>query len=160
MTSVRIGHGFDVHKLEEGRPLILGGVTIPYHKGLQGHSDADVLIHAICDALLGAAAMGDIGTHFPDTDIAYKNINSRYLLRQVRNKVLGAGYRIGNIDTTLIMEAPKIQDFISEIRKNLASDLQVRKNVISVKATTTEGLGFSGRREGIAAHAVVLIEKL
>ncbi len=159
MTSVRIGHGYDVHKLEEGRPLILGGVTIPYHKGLQGHSDADVLIHALCDALLGAAAMGDIGTHFPDTDNAFKNINSRYLLRQVRNKVLSAGYRIGNIDTTLIMEAPKIQDFIPEIRKNLASDLQLRKNDISVKATTTEGLGFAGKGEGIAAHAVVLIEK-
>ena len=157
MPAFRIGYGYDVHPLTEGRPLILGGVTIPYSHGLQGFSDADVLIHAICDALLGAAALGDLGTHFPDTDPEYKNIDSRKLLRSVSRKLSEAGYYIANIDATLVIQKPKIQPYIAEMRKNIAADLQLEINAISVKATTTEGLGFTGTGAGIAAHAVVLI---
>jgi 2-C-methyl-D-erythritol 2,4-cyclodiphosphate synthase len=160
MTAFRVGHGYDVHALVKDRPLILAGLRIEHPKGLMGHSDADVLIHALCDALLGAAALGDLGSHFPDNDPAYKNINSRNLLRETRKMVLQAGYRVVNIDTTLVMQQPKIQPYISEMRKNLSHDLQIDFNQISVKATTTEGLGFAGKEEGIAAHAVVLIEKL
>ncbi len=157
MPAFRIGYGYDVHPLTEGRPLILGGVTIPHSHGLQGFSDADVLIHAICDALLGAAALGDLGTHFPDTDPEYKNIDSRKLLRSVSRKLSEAGYYIGNIDATLVLQNPKVQPYIAQMRKNIAADLQLEINAISVKATTTEGLGFTGTGAGIAAHAVVLI---
>jgi len=159
MAAFRIGHGYDVHPFVEGRPLILGGVHLDYPKGLMGHSDADVLIHALCDALLGAAALGDIGTHFPDDDPAFKNINSRYLLRETRKRVLQAGYHIANIDTTLVIQKPKVQSFIAAMRKYLSHDLQIDLNRVSVKATSTEGLGFVGKEEGIAAHAVVLIQK-
>jgi len=159
MPAFRIGYGYDVHPLTEGRPLILGGVTIPYALGLQGHSDADVLIHAICDALLGAAAFGDIGTHFPDSDPEYKNMDSRKLLRSVSRKLSEAGYYIGNIDATLVLQKPKIQSYVVQMRENIAADLQLEINTISVKATTTEGLGFTGTGAGIAAHAVVLIEQ-
>ena len=159
MPAFRIGYGYDVHPLTEGRPLILGGVTIPYALGLQGHSDADVLIHAICDALLGAAAFGDIGTHFPDSDPEYKNMDSRKFLRSVSRKLSEAGYYIGNIDATLVLQKPKIQSYVVQMRENIAADLQLEINTISVKATTTEGLGFTGTGAGIAAHAVVLIEQ-
>ena len=155
----RVGFGYDVHRLVEGRKLILGGITIPFTKGLQGHSDADVLIHAICDALLGAAAMGDIGRHFPDTDNSYKDISSLVLLTKTRQLVAHSGYSIGNIDATLVLEAPKIAGFLQEMIKKLASALECEDNKISIKATTSEGLGFTGRGEGVAAYAVVLLEQ-
>lgn len=155
--NFRIGHGYDVHRLVPGRPLWLGGVLIPHDKGLLGHSDADVLIHAICDALLGALAAGDIGKMFPDTDQAYKDIDSKVLLLQVNEKMLAEGYRIGNIDATLIMEVPSISPYIDRIRSTLAGILGIGISLISVKATTTEGLGPEGRGEGIAAHAIALI---
>ena len=160
MPAYRIGHGYDVHPLTEGHPLILGGVAIPHTHGLVGHSDADVLIHAICDALLGAAALGDIGNHFPDTNPEYKNVDSRKLLRSVSRKLSGAGYYIGNIDATLVIQKPKIQPYFAQMRENIADDLQLEIDAVSVKATTTEGLGFTGTGAGIAAHAVVLIERL
>lgn len=160
MQAFRIGHGYDVHPLTEGHPLILGGVAIPHTHGLVGHSDADVLIHAICDALLGAAALGDIGNHFPDTNPEYKNVDSRKLLRSVSRKLSGAGYYIGNIDATLVIQKPKIQPYFAQMRENIADDLQLEIDAVSVKATTTEGLGFTGTGAGIAAHAVVLIERL
>lgn len=157
---MRIGTGYDVHRLTEGRPLILGGVTVPYEKGLLGHSDADVLLHAIMDALLGAAALGDIGLHFPDTDPAYKGADSRALLRRVGELVAEQCYVISNIDATVIAQRPKLRDYINEMRGNIAADLGLDISQVSVKATTEEGLGFTGTGEGIAAQAVCLIEPM
>lgn len=159
MSKIRIGHGYDVHKLVEGRRLILGGVDIPYEKGLLGHSDADVLLHAISDSLLGAAALGDIGKHFPDTDAAYKNADSLVLLARVNEIIKSAGYRVSNVDATVIAQAPKLAPHIEQMRKNIASALASDVDDISVKATTEERLGFTGRGEGISAHAVCIIEK-
>lgn len=156
---MRIGHGYDVHRLVEGRKLILGGVDIPYEKGLLGHSDADVLLHAVMDALLGAAALGDIGRHFPDTDPAYKGADSRELLRTVREKIENAGYQVGNIDVTVIAQRPKLKDFISQMEENIAADLGIALDQINVKATTEEKLGFTGDGSGIACHSVCLLEK-
>ncbi|MCR4926013.1 MAG: 2-C-methyl-D-erythritol 2,4-cyclodiphosphate synthase [Clostridiales bacterium] len=156
---MRIGHGYDVHKLVEDRPLILGGVQIPYEKGLLGHSDADVLLHAIADALLGAAAMGDIGKMFPDTDKRYKDANSLKLLETVAEKLNISGYEVGNIDATVIAQAPKLQDYIIQMRVNIATACKINVESVSVKATTEEKLGFTGSGEGISAHAVCLIEK-
>lgn len=155
---MRIGHGYDVHRLVTGRKLILGGVEIPYEKGLLGHSDADVLSHAIADALLGAAALGDIGTHFPDTDPAYENADSLVLLHQVCALLQGAGYSVGNIDATVIAQAPKLKPYIADMQRSLAAACEISSDRISVKATTEEHLGFTGAGEGIAAHAVCLIE--
>ena len=154
---MRIGQGFDIHQLVTGRKLIIGGVDIPYEKGLLGHSDADVLLHAISDALLGAAALGDIGRHFADTDAKYKDIDSRILLREVLHLVRERGYRVGNVDATIIAQAPKMAPHIPQMVAHIAADLRVEKNAVNVKATTTEQLGFSGRGEGIAAQAVVLL---
>ena len=154
---MRIGQGYDVHQLVAGRKLIIGGVEIPYDKGLLGHSDADVLLHAICDALLGAAALGDIGRHFADTDARFKNIDSRILLRQVAHLVREQGFRVGNVDATIIAQAPKMATHIPQMIANIAADLQLEKSAINVKATTTEKLGFTGRGEGIAAQAVALL---
>lgn len=154
---MRIGQGFDVHQLVEGRKLIIGGVEIPYDRGLLGHSDADVLLHAICDALLGAAALGDIGKHFADTEAKYKDIDSRILLRESLHLVREQGYRVANVDATIIAQAPKMAPHIPQMVTNIAADLRVERSAINVKATTTEQLGFSGRGEGIAAQAVVLL---
>lgn len=156
---MRIGHGYDVHRLVEERPLILGGVTIPYEKGLLGHSDADVLAHAIADALLGAAAMGDIGKWFPDNDPAYQNADSLKLLSAVCAMLRREGYTVGNIDATVLAQAPKLRPYIDEMRHKLASACGISIDQVSVKATTEEGLGFTGTGEGIAAHAVCLIHK-
>ncbi len=155
---MRIGHGYDVHRLTEGRKLILGGVEIPYDKGLLGHSDADVLAHAVADSLLGAAALGDIGTHFPDTDPAFKNADSLMLLTRVCTLLTQKNYRIANIDATVIAQAPKLKPYIAAMRERLAAACGVGLDQISVKATTEEHLGFTGAGEGIAAHAVCLIE--
>ena len=155
---MRIGHGYDVHKLVEGRPCIIGGVNIPHNKGLLGYSDADVLVHAIMDALLGAAAMGDIGQMFPDTNPAYQGVDSLVLLEQVGIVLAQAGMRVVNIDATILAQAPKMAPHIIEMRKNIAAVLGVDSGQVSVKATTEEGLGFTGREEGIAVHAVCLIE--
>ena len=157
---MRIGHGYDVHRLTEGRRLVIGGVEIPYEKGLLGHSDADVLLHAISDALLGAAALGDIGHLFPDTDAAYKDADSLLLLRKVGARLYTAGYRPVNIDSTVIAQAPKLAPHILEMRKRIAFALDMEIDAVSVKATTEEGLGFSGEKLGIAAHAVCLIEHI
>lgn len=154
---MRVGQGFDVHQLVEGRKLIIGGVEIAHDKGLLGHSDADVLLHAISDALLGAAAMGDIGRHFSDTNAKFKDMDSRVLLREVVHKVTNAGFRIGNVDATIIAQAPTMAPYISRMVENIAADLGVAMNAVNVKATTTERLGFSGRGEGIAAQAIVLL---
>ena len=154
---MRIGQGFDVHQLVAGRKLIIGGVDIPYDKGLFGHSDADVLLHAICDALLGAAALGDIGKHFADTDAKFKNIDSRILLREVSRLLNNAGFRVGNVDATIIAQAPKMAPHIAQMVENIAADLGIAMNAVNVKATTTEKLGYSGRGEGIAAQAVALL---
>lgn len=154
---MRIGQGFDVHQLVEGRRLIIGGVEIPYDKGLLGHSDADVLLHAICDALLGAAALGDIGRHFSDTDAHYKNIDSRILLRETLHLVRGQGFRVANVDATIIAQAPKMAPHIAQMVAHIADDLRVERSAVNVKATTTEHLGYAGRGEGIAAQAVVLL---
>ena len=156
---MRIGHGYDVHKLVEGRKLILGGVEIPHTLGLDGHSDADVLVHAIMDALLGAAALGDIGRHFPDNDDAYLGADSMVLLAEVKNILAQKGYRVGNIDSTVLAQKPKLKNYIPAMRQRIADVLEIDADQVSVKATTEEGLGFSGRCEGIAAHAVCLIEK-
>ena len=153
---MKIGQGFDVHPFALGRKLVIGGVEIEYGKGLDGHSDADVLLHAICDALLGAAALGDIGRHFPDTDPAYAGADSRQLLREVRRKL--GQYRIVNVDATILAQAPRMAPHIPQMIANIASDLAVERAAINIKATTTEHLGFIGRIEGIAAQAVVLIE--
>ncbi len=154
----RIGHGFDVHRLVEGRRLILGGVDIPYSLGLLGHSDADVLLHAICDALLGALGEGDIGRHFPDSDPAYKGISSLSLLRHVMDLARQRGYGIGNLDATVIAQSPKLATYIRQMVVNIADACGTGIERVNVKATTTEGLGFEGRGEGISAHAVVLLE--
>lgn len=153
----RIGHGYDVHKFAQNRKLILGGVDIPYEQGLLGHSDADVLVHAVCDAVLGAAALGDIGKHFPDTDAAYKDADSLKLLARVCELIGNKGYRIGNIDATVIAQKPKLAPYIDTMRTNIARVCGVDKDFINVKATTEEGLGFTGEKLGIAAHCVALI---
>jgi len=155
--TMRIGNGFDVHALVEGRRLVLGGVTIPYHRGLEGHSDADALLHAICDAILGALAMGDLGTHFPDTDPRWKGADSRALLRHVVGLATGKGWEICNLDTTVIAQAPRLAPHIAAMIANVAADLACDATQVSVKATTTERLGFAGREEGIAALATVLL---
>lgn len=157
---MRIGHGYDVHALVEGRELILGGVRIPHHKGLLGHSDADALIHAICDACLGAAALGDIGRHFPDSDPRYEGIDSRKLLRHVRGLLERQGWRVENTDATIIAQAPRLAPHIPAMVNNIAADLEIAESQVNVKATTTEKLGFAGREEGIAAHAVVLLGRI
>lgn len=156
---MRIGHGYDVHRFNENRPLVIGGVTIPYEKGLAGHSDADVLLHAVCDALLGAAALGDIGKHFPDNDQSFKNIDSRILLRRVVALLSQKGYKINNIDATIIAEKPKMAGHIDLMRQNIADDCQMDIDSVNVKATTEEGLGFTGELLGISAHCVCLIGK-
>lgn len=156
---MRIGHGYDVHKLVECRDLILGGVTIPHHLGLLGHSDADVLLHAVMDALLGAAGLRDIGYHFPDTDAQYKGADSRVLLRTVRKLLDEKGYRISNVDVTLLAQKPKVKPFIPEMMENIAADLEIDISRVNVKATTEEGLGFTGNQEGMACHAVCLLEE-
>jgi 2-C-methyl-D-erythritol 2,4-cyclodiphosphate synthase len=155
---VRIGFGFDTHKLEAGRDFWLGGIRIPHDRGATGHSDADVLIHALCDALLGAACLGDIGTHFPDSSPEFKNIDSKILLKQTMILVLGKGYVIGNIDTTVVLQNPKINSFVPEMVKTLATVLNIPESKISIKAKTSEKLGFIGREEGLSAYAIVLIE--
>jgi len=155
---IRIGHGYDVHPLVAGRDLILGGVKIPHSKGLHGHSDADVLIHAVCDACLGAAGLGDIGRQFPDTDAQYKNIDSRKLLRKVKEAINERGWKIANVDSTLVAQAPRIAPHLPQMIQNIAADLDIPQESVNIKATTTEKLGFAGREEGIAAHAVVLLE--
>lgn len=157
MTSFRVGHGFDVHQLVEGRALIIGGVKIDYERGLLGHSDADVLLHAVCDALLGAAGLGDIGKHFPDSDARFKGIDSRELLRHVATKIAASGFTVGNIDATIIAQAPKMAPHIAAMVANIAADLGIDVSQVNVKATTTEKLGFTGRGEGVAAEAVCLL---
>jgi len=156
---MRIGHGYDVHRFGEGDHLMLGGVHIPFAQGFVAHSDGDVLIHALCDALLGAAALGDIGQHFPDTSVAFANIDSRILLRQVIELVHQKGFTVGNVDLTIIAQAPKMATHIPAMCENLATDLSIDRDCCNVKATTTEQLGFTGRSEGIAAHAVVLLTR-
>ncbi|MEE1036424.1 MAG: 2-C-methyl-D-erythritol 2,4-cyclodiphosphate synthase [Oscillospiraceae bacterium] len=156
---MRIGHGYDVHKLVEGRDLILGGVKIDHHLGLLGHSDADVLLHAVSDALLGAAGLGDIGRHFPDTDPKYKGADSLKLLEIVGQKVAAAGYRVSNIDVTMIAQKPKLKDHISRMQENIASALNIAPDRVNVKATTEEKLGFTGTEQGMACHAVCLLEE-
>ncbi len=156
---MRIGHGYDVHRLVEGRKLILGGVDVPYVKGLLGHSDADVLLHAISDAILGAIGEGDIGKHFPDTDPAYKGADSLKLLRHVMDLAESKGYRVGNVDATVVAQRPKLAPFIAQMRSNIAATLGTEEDRVNVKATTTEELGFAGRGDGIAAYSVALLEK-
>ncbi len=156
---MRIGHGYDVHKLVEGRKLILGGVNVPYEKGLLGHSDADVLLHAISDSLLGAAAMGDIGKLFPDNDPRYKGADSLLLLREVYTRVQEKGYKLINLDATVLAQRPKLRPYIDTMRENIASALDADADCVSVKATTEEGLGFTGEGKGIAAHCICLIER-
>jgi 2-C-methyl-D-erythritol 2,4-cyclodiphosphate synthase len=153
----RIGHGFDVHKFGEGDHLMLGGVRIPYDKSFIAHSDGDVALHALSDALLGAAALGDIGRHFPDTDMQYKGADSRNLLRSVVSKIHSNGYKVGNVDITIVAQAPKMAPHIEQMRAHIAADLQVDVGAVNVKATTTEQLGYTGRKEGIAVHAVALL---
>jgi 2-C-methyl-D-erythritol 2,4-cyclodiphosphate synthase len=156
---MRVGNGYDVHRLVEGRKLVVGGVVIPFEKGLLGHSDADVLLHAICDALLGAAGLGDIGKHFPDSASKYKDISSLMLLEEVRRLLAGSGFRVSNIDATIVAEKPKMAPHIGEMVKKIAAALDIDRSAVNVKATTTEGLGFTGREEGIAAYAVCTIQK-
>ena len=157
---MRIGHGYDVHRLVEGRDLILGGVKIDYERGLLGHSDADVLLHAVSDALLGAAGLGDIGRHFPDTDPKYKGADSLELLREVYRKISEKGYRVGNIDVTMIAQRPKLKDFIPQMQENIAAAVGVTPDRVNVKATTEERLGFTGTGEGMSCHAVCLLEEM
>lgn len=157
--DMRIGTGYDVHRLVEGRPLILGGETIPFEKGLLGHSDADVLLHAVMDALLGAAALGDIGLLFPDTDPAYEGADSRVLLREVRERIDRSGYAVGNVDAVIVAQRPRLRPHIDAMRANIGSDLGLELSQIGLKATTEEGLGFTGSGEGVAAHAVVLLRE-
>ncbi len=156
---MRIGQGYDVHAFGEGDKIVIGGVVIPHSKGLIAHSDGDVLLHALCDALLGAAAMGDIGKHFPDTDMQYKNADSRALLRMVFAKIHQKGWKLGNADMTIVAQAPRMASHIPRMVENIASDLRADISQVNVKATTTERLGFAGREEGIACYAVVLLEK-
>jgi 2-C-methyl-D-erythritol 2,4-cyclodiphosphate synthase len=157
--ALRIGFGIDFHQLVEGRDLWIGGVKIPHHKGAKGHSDADVLLHAICDGLLGALALGDIGVHFPDTDAAYKNIDSKILLKKTYEMIVAKGYSIVNIDSSLCLESPKIKPFVSEMQNTIASILGLLPEDVSIKATTTEKMGFVGREEGLVAYATVLLQK-
>ncbi len=157
--NIRIGNGLDVHALVAGRKLVLGGVTIPFERGLKGHSDADALLHAICDAVLGALGEGDIGAHFPDTDPRYEDADSRILLRAVWQRAVAEGYSLGNVDATVVAEAPRLAPYIRQMTANIASDLGAGIEQVNVKATTTEGLGFAGRGEGIAALATVLLIK-
>lgn len=157
--SLRIGMGVDFHQLAEGRKLMIGGVEIPHHKGALGHSDADVLLHAICDAMLGALALGDIGVHFPNNDPAFHNIDSKILLQKSFEKILDKGYRVVNLDSTLCLEAPKIKPYIPEMQKLIAGILDIMTEDVSIKATTTEKMGFAGREEGLYAYATVLLEK-
>jgi 2-C-methyl-D-erythritol 2,4-cyclodiphosphate synthase len=157
MNAIRTGYGYDLHRLAEGRKLVLGGVEIPFEKGLEGHSDADVLLHAIIDALLGAAAMGDIGSHFPDTDPAWKGADSRGLLRKTVERIREQGFRIGNVDSTVVAERPKLRPYIDHMRTCIAGDLGVETDAVSVKATTSERIGMIGREEGICAMAVCLL---
>jgi 2-C-methyl-D-erythritol 2,4-cyclodiphosphate synthase len=157
--KLRIGYGIDFHQLVEGRDLVIGGVTIPHHKGALGHSDADVLLHAICDALLGAACLGDIGVHFPDTSSEYKNIDSKILLAKTRTLIEAEGYAIGNIDASLCLEAPKIKPYVTTMQETVAGILGIGIKDVSIKATTTETMGFVGREEGLVAHAVCLIHQ-
>ena len=157
--DIRVGHGYDVHRLVEDRRLIIGGVDIPYEKGLLGHSDADVLIHAVCDALLGALALGDIGKHFPDTDERYRGISSMVLLEKVAELLTSLGYNVGNVDATILAQRPKLAPFIPDMRRNISAALGICEDRVSVKATTEEKLGFTGAGEGIAAHAVALCFK-
>ncbi|VAW57878.1 2-C-methyl-D-erythritol 2,4-cyclodiphosphate synthase [hydrothermal vent metagenome] len=159
ISSIRIGHGYDVHGFEAGDYIMLGGVKIPHHSQFKAHSDGDVLLHAVCDALLGAVALGDIGQHFPDTDNAYKNANSRDLLQQVYAMANKCGYIVVNLDVTIIAQAPRMSAYIDDMRGNLSNDLKLDLSQINVKATTTERLGFSGREEGIEVHAVCLLQK-
>ena len=158
--AFRIGFGVDYHQLAEGRPLMIGGVHIPHHKGALGHSDADVLLHAICDAMLGAACLGDIGVHFPDTDDRFKNIDSKILLKKTVELISKHGYQLGNLDSTLCLQEPKIKPYIPDMQKAIASILNTSENNISIKATTTELMGFVGRKEGLVAYATVLLEKV
>lgn len=155
---MRIGHGYDAHKFAEGRPLILGGVTIPHDKGLAAHSDGDAVLHALCDALLGGAGLGDMGAYFPDTDKKFENINSRLLLQDVFNLLVDKEITVMNIDITIIAQAPKMASFIPAMKENIAVDLKIETAQVNIKATTTEGMGFIGRSEGIAVHAVVLLQ--
>ncbi len=157
--SFRIGFGIDFHQLVEERDLWIGGVMIPHHKGAKGHSDADVLLHAICDAMLGALSLGDIGVHFPDTDAAYKNIDSKILLQRTFELIAAKGYKVVNVDSSLCLEAPKIKPYVNSMQETIASILQVDASDVSVKATTTEKMGFVGREEGLVAYATVLLEK-
>ena len=158
--KLRIGYGIDFHQLVEGRDLVIGGVTIPHHKGALGHSDADVLLHAICDALLGAACLGDIGVHFPDTSSEFKNIDSKILLAKTRTLIEAEGYAIGNIDASLCLEAPKIKPYVTQMQETIARILGIGIKDVSIKATTTETMGFVGREEGLVAHAVCLIHQV
>ncbi len=157
---MRIGHGYDVHRFADHRKMFIGGVEIPYEKGLLGHSDADVLLHAICDALLGAAALGDIGKHFPDSDAAFKNIDSKLLLKRTVDLIAEKGYKVGNIDCTVVAQKPKLAPYIADMKNCIAGLCNVNTDCVNVKATTEEKLGFTGREEGIAAHAVCIIQKV
>ena len=157
---MRIGHGYDVHAFGDGDKIVIGGAVIPHSRGLIAHSDGDVLLHALCDALLGAAALGDIGKHFPDTDMQYRNADSRSLLRMVYSKVKAKGWKLENADLTIVAQTPRMANYIPHMVQNIAADLQADNNQINVKATTTEKLGFTGREEGIAAYAVVLLSKI
>jgi len=158
MSNFRIGHGYDVHKLEEGKKFIIGGIEIDHDKGAVGHSDADVVIHVICDALLGALSLGDIGKHFPDTDNIYKGIDSKILLKKVMKLVKEEKYQISNVDITILLQKPKLRNYIDSMRDTLSNIMEIKKSQISVKATTTEGLGFVGREEGVAAHCVCILK--
>ena len=160
MNSIRIGHGYDVHRFGAGTEIRLGGVNIEHRQGIIAHSDGDVLVHALCDALLGAASLGDIGRHFPDSDERYNNIDSRNLLRRVSSLLIEKNFRLVNADITIVVQAPKMASYIDIMTSNLAADTRVHQEQINIKATTTEGLGFSGREEGIEVHAVVLIERI
>jgi len=159
MSNFRIGHGYDVHKLEEGKKFIIGGIEIDHDKGAVGHSDADVVIHVICDALLGALSLGDIGKHFPDTDNKYKGIDSKILLQKVMKLVKEEKYQISNVDVTILLQKPKLRNYIDSMRDTLSNIMVINKSQISVKATTTEGLGFVGREEGVAAHCVCILKQ-
>ncbi|KHF26021.1 2-C-methyl-D-erythritol 2,4-cyclodiphosphate synthase [Solemya velum gill symbiont] len=156
---MRIGHGYDAHRFGQTRPLVLGGVTIPHRTGLKAHSDGDVLIHALCDAMLGAAALGDIGRHFPDSDEQFKNVDSRFLLRTIQENLRINHYFVGNADITVIAQAPKLSSYMDTMCEHIAEDLEIHSDQVNIKATTTEGMGFMGREEGIACHAVVLLLK-
>ena len=159
MSNFRIGHGYDVHKLEEGKKFVIGGINIDHYKGAVGHSDADVVIHVICDALLGALSLGDIGKHFPDTDNKYKGIESKILLQKVMKLVKEEKYQISNVDVTILLQKPKLRNYIDSMRDTLSNIMEINKSQISVKATTTEELGFVGREEGVAAHCVCILKQ-